>query len=1729
MKKIWNLIAENMLVTRAKNYLQPNNIIRLVLIVLLAAITGVTSAQAPSLSYSGYGGPENYTVGTAITTLTPTNSGGALAARGTSAVFAGSGVAGFTNGTGILAMFSTPYGLAVDGSGNIYVADEINNQIRKITSAGVVTTLAGSTTAGSSNGTGGAASFTFPTGVCVDGSGNVYVADQGNNMIRKITSAGVVTTVAGSTTAGHADGTGTAATFHSPMGVALDGSGNLFVADASNNEIRKIVLSTGVVTTFAGATTSGSSNGTGTAARFNLPASIAIDGSGNLYVADLSNNMIRKITSSAVVTTFAGSTTAGSSDGTGTAASFSAPNGISLNGSSNIFVADAGNSEVRMITSSGVVTTYDSGFTTPRGIAVNSSGAVYLAETSANIIDKITPYNYSISPALPSGLSFNTSTGAISGTPTATSPSTSYTISAYNVSGTGSVTLNFTIGVLSPSAASLGYIQSETIKISGVVNDTSIYSLSDVQKQTSRVYYDGLGRTVQSVALQASPAQNDLIQPMAYDNLGRPVAGYLPYAGSGADVVGSYRGNALTAGQGQAAFYNQTGQYLIAKDTAAHANTVYEPSPMQRLQKSGMVGDGYQPEDAGTQKYKTVVFRYNKSADGNIPIWNPDGSFTASNYYATSSLSVTDAKDEDGTEALTFTDKSGHLILKRQKLGGTNLDTYYIYNMAGMLSYIVPPQAINLMAGTYSLTATGVPKLIYHYIYDTMGRMTQKTVPAKGTMYIVYDPMNRPVLTQDSNMRVSNKWAFVKYDGKGRVISSGTYTDAAHTTLSGMQTYVSGLSYTTWYETRNTTSGTFYYSNAIFPTTGTSLSYNYYDDYDVYNTGSLPTGYSYSSQGLSNEGSQTTAPIKGMPTVTLRNIVGSGLSSMWLAKVVFFDKRLNAIQVKSTNHVNYTTAFAISDTATMVVDFMGVPQITMVKKRVSATVYTKVQTNLTYDHMYRIKKVDQYYNGSATAIHIDTMMYNELGQVIEKSLGKQTSAWLQNVNYRYNIRGQLTSINNSRLASDTGKTSNDTNDLFGMELYYDKAADATLGNNPYYNGKLSAVKWMSKDAGGTNGYQRAFKYAYDAIGRDTAAIYGERATPTGSYTYGGWNEDRITYDYNGNIKTLYRTAENQTTHGSVMPIDNLTYTYSSSNPNQLTSVADATGNVAGFMAGSGTYTYDGNGNLTNEPYKGLASIAYDVLNKTDKIVFTVSANRYIDYTYDVDGNLLRKRQYDNVGGVAQLQHTTDYVDGFVYGATGAGADTLNYMPTPEGRAIKVGSTFSYEYVITDQQGNVRMTFDNTGTGGTAKAKQENSYYPFGLIMPSSLVALPTTPNKNLYNGGSEWQNDFGNLPDYYQTYFRNYDAALGRWVGVDPMPESAESMSTYQYSGNNPIMFNDPLGNALPTPGSHVPPPPVQENPNVMHNGLVALFEGDIGGGMNNHWNNQGAFDSPGNPFSADGGAAGIAFWAPATNSGGNWNSTWNQILSNSGYSVNSQGYIVSNGLVQTTSLYPVSDARGGIDYTFDSSGNLTGNKVELGVNQNSLTATQNGQTLTMEQTLHLLGYFDDLSTKSLEVGGALDVVAGMDDMGAKAFKDGDQWLGNNGKYNSLDWGGNGSTGSRIGALNTSKILRWGFRATLAVQLVVGAIQIYRGYQQDGGQFGYHSQLALGNVGGAILGGWLGSEIGARAGGLVGGLFGDGAGAVPGAIVGGIAGGVAGSYYGGKLGSGAVDYYYDQK
>ncbi|MFV8270789.1 NHL repeat-containing protein [Flavobacterium sp. GT2N3] len=305
--------------------------------------------------------------------------------------FAGSGLTNASeDGVGTQATFWRPEDLVADAGGNLYVVEAGASKIRKISPAGVVTTFAGNIIPGSIDGVGTKASFVGPSGLTIDASGNLYIADTGNNKIRKISPTGVVTTVAGTGVGGGVDGDRSQASFLAPTDVAVDASGNLYVADISNNKIRKINPS-GTVSTFAGSGIEGSMDGVGVLASFHHPRNITID-DGNLYVSEWGSHKIRKISPAGVVTTLAGGGNFGV-DGTGSSASFGLPSGITIDALGNLYVADIHSNKIRKITPNGVVTTFagtgiagsldgllaTATFDRPFGVAIDNNGNIYIA------------------------------------------------------------------------------------------------------------------------------------------------------------------------------------------------------------------------------------------------------------------------------------------------------------------------------------------------------------------------------------------------------------------------------------------------------------------------------------------------------------------------------------------------------------------------------------------------------------------------------------------------------------------------------------------------------------------------------------------------------------------------------------------------------------------------------------------------------------------------------------------------------------------------------------------------------------------------------------------------------------------------------------------------------------------------------------------------------------------------------------------------------------------------------------------------------------------------------------------------------------------------------------------------------------------------------------------------------------------------------------------------------
>ncbi|MGN6638477.1 MAG: gliding motility-associated C-terminal domain-containing protein [Mucilaginibacter sp.] len=405
------------------------------------------TVQPPQFTYTT---PDTYTVNTLISSLIPNNTGGAVPATlfGDVSTFAGQDFTqGHLDATGTNALFNRLWGIDMDATGNLYVGDGV--YIRKITPAGVVTTLAGGNRNNFSDGTGTAAGFSLVSGLSVAPSGNIVAGDRGNKELRQVTPTGVVTTI------------NTSSIFNfNPAGVATDQAGNIFVTDQANDLITEI-SPTGTITPFAGSIGfAGFRNGPVASSVFNQPTDLKFDRAGNLFIADDGNNMIREISAAGATTTVAGSTNPGLVNGPVVTALFNKPLALAVDLAENIYVSDANGLVLRMIDAHGQVISIAGSNARKRssdGIGgaasfdqmsgmVYSNGMLFIAD--ATCVRKVIVTGYTIDKPLPLGLIFDSTTGIISGTPLVASPTTQYTITGYNTGGSSSTIVTITVDPL---------------------------------------------------------------------------------------------------------------------------------------------------------------------------------------------------------------------------------------------------------------------------------------------------------------------------------------------------------------------------------------------------------------------------------------------------------------------------------------------------------------------------------------------------------------------------------------------------------------------------------------------------------------------------------------------------------------------------------------------------------------------------------------------------------------------------------------------------------------------------------------------------------------------------------------------------------------------------------------------------------------------------------------------------------------------------------------------------------------------------------------------------------------------------------------------------------------------------------------------------------------------------------------------------------------------------------
>jgi len=907
----------------------------------------------------------------------------------------------------------------------------------------------------------------------------------------------------------------------------------------------------------------------------------------------------------------------------------------------------------------------------------------------------------------------------------------------------------FTLNV-SAQTQTNNYVITQTPRVSGITND-SLMSAKNTDKtkvQISIQYVDGLGRPIQTVQQWASPKGYDMIAPQAYDQYGREITKYLPYTPE-TGTAGSFRPNAVSTDQN--AFYTTppTGSGFNAI-TDPYAQTAFDNSPLNRPVEQGAPGSDWQ---LGAHTAKMVYTLNNATAFSADSVngrqaamyyttINGDTSqaLHANGYYPTNSLTVTISKDENWTSGRAGTveeykDIDGHVILKRvyNYSGGAvqQLSTYYVYDDFGRLAFVLPPTSGADGAGTIGQTT--LANLCYQYRYDERSRPIGKRLPGKGWEYTVYNTMDQPVATQDSLQRANNNWIFTKYDAQGRAVMNGIWNNGnVAIKRVNLQTILTAIS-TNLYEATSTTGNG--YTNVAWPTSNVTatLSLNYYDNYA--NAIGLPAAYSAPTGA--------NMATRGQMIASKTNVLNTS-DMLWTAHYYdYFGRSLTAYaQHYLANTLNSNNYDAISTTY----NFTNAPT-TVTRKHWNTTSTTyplvTVYNKYTYDWTGRKQNSwEQLTNGNNTPDTlrlVSALSYNEIGQLRFKKLhSKDSTNYAQTITYGYNERGWL-------LTSSAP--------LFAMTLYYN------TGTNKQYNGNIAYQFW-----GVPGSLNNHYTYTYDNLNRLTSGI-----TSLDNY-----QESGITYDLMGNITALNR-------YQAGTQVDQLSYTYTigSNATNQLQKVVDANSSNSGLVSGTTNYTWDGNGNMLssiNTTTTGQnKSFTYNLLNLP--IVATIPTGT-ATYTYDATGNKLRK-----VSALTSGTKYTDYISGIEYDGTTA-TDTLNFIQTEEGKAVRHGNTYEYEYYLTDNLGNTKNTF-GTKTG-TAVSYQQDDYYPFGLEINRNVFS---PKNEYLYNK-KELQEEFTE----YDYGARFYDPVIGRWNTIDPLAEKMRRYSPYNYCFDNPIRFIDSDG-----------------------------------------------------------------------------------------------------------------------------------------------------------------------------------------------------------------------------------------------------------------------------------------------------------------------------------------------
>lgn len=872
------------------------------------------------------------------------------------------------------------------------------------------------------------------------------------------------------------------------------------------------------------------------------------------------------------------------------------------------------------------------------------------------------------------------------------------------------------------------YIRTETFQAS--VKDDNNIPLMPLENRTVRYeYFNGLGSVSQIIDVGQTPLMRDLITFKIYDSYGREMKNYLPYSSSGS---GNFRLNPMPE---QLKFYSEANK--VAKDSEPFLINEFKSIPAGQVHRSFAPGWNWHADLDSRPVIENTDF--NRASEVLMLSIGNDAliSYTAGLFYPENRLVVSEQTDENGLITREYMNFKNQLVLKRVGDGGNWNDTYTLYDIAGRVSYIIPPEATHRLNEYASATDKQgfIDRWCFQYKYDQYGRNTHKRIPGSGWVYMLYDRWDRLILQQDANQRKSNKWLFNKYDIHNRVIMTGFVTGYQENIQTSLMANLNR------YETP--ASNSIGYTNNCFPSHNESMlqTITYYDCYNF-------TAYpGWDNEGLKftpfvadgllnipaifNRGDITkvTDPVvRGYATGSKVKVLGQ---EKWLNSVTYYDRKYRIVQTISENQPGLVDIVSIQYN-----DLTGKP----VKRRTThhGSTVINVTEEYTYDQAQRLIRVHHQVNNQPKILLVQNS-YNELGQLVERNFHSQDGVkFLQSVDMRYNIQGWLTSINNSSLTNDA-QLNDDTGDLFGMELQYHNPIsinNGALTPIKLYNGNVSSLKWKT-DTRMTIPVEKIYGFGYDHLGRFKQAYFATLKNGTWTGDPGLFNERVNTYDRNGNIGGSITPSTGIIRSGLVnvdkADIDNLLYRY---NGNRLMHVKDNAISNVGFKDKPGVdvsldeYTYDDNGNLVEDFNKSVTRITYNHLNLPEVIEITrveMSPNRIdrIEYNYDATGRKLTRKVW--LGG--QKVWETSYVGSLQYDN-----GKVSFFETPEGRAVWTGSGFEYEYFLKDHQNNVRVVYGQMKETKSYKATMELSLetkekgqYGFRNISEARVVGNNFTP------------------------------------------------------------------------------------------------------------------------------------------------------------------------------------------------------------------------------------------------------------------------------------------------------------------------------------------------------------------------------------------------------------------